>query len=138
MKAQEFLFNSHGDSRGKLVALEEGKEFPFTVRRFYYIYDTLGDVRRGFHAHKQLKQLLFCPNGSCKLHLDDGREQREVLLDSPDKGLLLTGVIWREMYDFAPGTVLAVLASAVYDESDYMREYSDFAKYVKEHEEVYE
>ena len=117
-----------GDERGSLIALEENYNTPFAIKRVYYIFGTKEGVRRGFHAHKELKQLAICVSGSCKFHLDDGKEKKEVLLESPDRGLLIEGLIWREMYDFSPDCVLLVLASEYYDESDYIRDYDDFLK----------
>lgn len=134
MKIKCITFNSHGDSRGQLIALEQKKEIPFDIKRIYYIYDTADGVRRGFHAHRELMQVMICVNGSCKLHFDDGTETKEILMDSPDKGVLVTGVIWREMYDFSKGAVLVVLASELYDEADYIRDYDTFIKYIKENE----
>lgn len=124
-------FTIHGDERGQLIAIEEGKDYPFTVRRVYYIFDNVAGVRRGFHSHKKLEQLLICVKGTCKIHLDDGFETNEVLLDNPTKGLYLSNNIWREMYDFSPDAVLVVLASEIYDESDYIRDYQSFLKYVR-------
>ena len=133
MRKDYIRFRCHGDEIGQLIALEDGKEIPFPVKRVYYIFDTSKGVRRGFHANKKLKQLLFCVNGSCKIHLDNGKETTEVVLDSPDKGLLLMdSLIWREMYDFSEGAVLMVLASELYDERDYIRNYGDFLKCVGE------
>lgn len=119
-------FQEHGDERGMLVALEYERECPFPIKRVYYMYDTKVNVRRGYHAHKKLQQLLICVNGSCRIHLDDGEETREVMLDTPKKGLYIGNGIWREMYDFTPGTVLMSLASELYDESDYIRNYQKF------------
>ena len=132
MKRKLLKFMRHGDSRGQLIALEQNHEVPFSIQRIYYIFDTSNNVRRGFHAHKSLQQILVCVNGSCKIHLDDGREQQEIFLDSPDKGILLSGVIWREMYDFSPNSVLVVLASQPYNEQDYIRNYEEFIHYIKE------
>ena len=73
MQLTKYAFQAHGDGRGNLVALEELKNIPFKVKRVYYIYDTKSGVRRGFHAHKHLEQILICVHGSCKIHLDDGR-----------------------------------------------------------------
>ena len=87
-------------------------------------------MRRGFHSHKNLKQLLICINGSCKIHIDNGEETEEVLLDNPAEGLYLEHNIWREIYNFSPNAVLLVLASEVYDESDYIRNYDDFKKFI--------
>jgi dTDP-4-dehydrorhamnose 3,5-epimerase-like enzyme len=125
-------FQKHGDERGMLVALEENKEIPFNIKRVYYMYDTLPNVRRGFHAHKKLQQILICIHGSCKIHLDNGKETSEVLLDKPYEGLYVSNDIWREMYDFTDDAVLMVLASELYDESDYIRDYDEFLKFVSE------
>ena len=121
-------FQKHGDERGMLVALEKGKEIPFPIKRVYYMYDTLPGVRRGFHAHKELKQVLICIHGQCVIHLDDGYETKEILLDKPNEGLFISGAIWREMYDFSPDAVLMVLASELYDEADYIRNYEEFLR----------
>ena len=95
------------------------------------MFDTIKGVRRGFHAHKKLKQILICVHGSCKIHLDDGTETKEILLDKPYEGLYISNNMWREMYDFSSEAVLLVLASELYDESDYIRNYNDFIKFVK-------
>lgn len=132
MKVRCITFSSHGDDRGQLIALEQEKEIPFDIKRIYYIYGTTSGVRRGFHAHKELKQVLVCVSGSCKLHFDDGKETTEILMDSPCKGVLVTGVVWREMYDFTKDAVLVVLASEFYNEEDYIRDYDTFLNYIKE------
>lgn len=124
-------FQQHGDDRGQLVALENGKEIPFDTKRVYYMYDTGAGVRRGFHAHKSLQQILICTSGSCKIHLDDGFETAEITLDKPYEGLLIKNNLWREMYDFSKDAVLMVLASEMYDESDYIRNYEEFIKFVR-------
>lgn len=131
MKIQKFYAQRHGDDRGQLVALEETKEIPFPIKRVYYIYETLENVRRGFHAHKSLKQLMICIHGSCKVMLDDGKEREIVTLDKPYEGIFIESNIWREMYDFSEEAVLLVLASELYDESDYIRDYSSFLEYVR-------
>ena len=123
-------FQKHGDERGMLIALESNKEIPFEIKRVYYMYDTLTEVRRGYHAHKKLQQILICIHGSCKIHLDNGFETCEVLLDKPYEGLYVSNDMWREMYDFSSDAVLMVLASELYDESDYIRNYDEFIKYV--------
>ncbi len=123
-------FQKHGDERGMLIALESKKEIPFEIKRVYYMYDTLSNVRRGFHAHKKLQQILICIHGRCKIHLDDGKETCEVLLDKPYEGLYVSNDMWREMYDFSEDAVLMVLASELYDESDYIRNYDEFIKYI--------
>ncbi len=132
MEIVQYQFTPHGDDRGQLVALEEYKDIPFDIKRVYYIYDTLPGVTRGRHAHKNLEQILICVHGSCMLRLDDGFEQKEVLLDKPFEGLYISNDTWREMYDFSPDAVLMVLASEHYNEADYIRDYDAFLKFVRE------
>jgi len=131
MYITKYQFSSHGDERGQLVALEALRDIPFEVRRVYYIYWTGEGVRRGFHAHKKLEQVLFCIHGSCKILLDDGYEKETVELSDPCQGLYISNNMWREMYDFTDDAVLLVLASEYYDESDYIRDYDQFLAYVK-------
>lgn len=131
MDIKKFYAQKHGDERGQLVSLEENKEIPFDIKRVYYIYDTLSDVRRGSHAHKSLKQLLICVSGSCKIMLDDGTDKEIVVLDKPFEGIFIENFIWREMYDFSKDAVLLVLASDIYREEDYIRDYDTFLEYIK-------
>lgn len=130
MQIKKYTFQIHGDDRGQLIALEEMKDIPFEIKRVYYMYDTVDGVRRGFHAHKCLEQILICIHGSCKILLDNGKEKEIVSLDKPYEGLYVSNDMWREMYDFSPDAVLMVLASEFYDESDYIRDYDEFIKYV--------
>ncbi len=131
MQVIKYVFQPHGDERGQLVALEEFKDIPFEIKRVYYMYDTKEGVHRGFHAHKKLQQILFCVSGSCKILLDNGTEKKVVPLEKPYEGLFVSNDMWREMYDFSPDAVLMVLASELYDESDYIRDYDEFLEYVK-------
>lgn len=124
-------FNINGDDRGSLIALESKKEIPFSIKRVYYIFDTLQEVRRGYHAHKNLKQVCICVSGSCKFLLDNGKNKETILLDNKKKALYLEGLIWREMFDFSQDCVLMVLASEHYDESDYLRNYDEFIEAVQ-------
>ena len=133
MQVKKYTFQIHGDDRGQLVALEEAKDIPFKIKRVYYMYDTGEGVRRGFHAHKCLEQILICIHGSCKILLDNGVEKETVVLDKPYEGLYVSNDMWREMFDFSPDAVLMVLASELYDEADYIRNYDDFLEYVKSH-----
>jgi dTDP-4-dehydrorhamnose 3,5-epimerase-like enzyme len=135
MQIVKYVFQQHGDERGQLVALEEYKDIPFEIKRVYYMYDTGDGVRRGFHAHKSLKQILICIHGSCKIHLDNGSEKKEISLEKPYEGLYISNAMWREMYDFSPEAVLMVLASDYYNEDDYIRNYDDFLDMVKETKE---
>lgn len=130
MQIVKFRFQQHGDERGQLVALEEFKDIPFQIKRVYYMYDTIKDMHRGCHAHKNLEQILVCVCGTCKILLDDGTDKKVVILDKPYEGLYLSGDTWREMYDFSENCVLMVLASDYYCESDYIRDYNEFIKYI--------
>lgn len=119
-------FLKRGDERGSLIALESSGSVPFEIKRIYYIFDTKSGVSRGFHAHRNLKQLAICVKGNCRFVLESSKGRSEVLLDSPTKGLLIEGLVWREMHDFSEDCVLLVLASEHYDESDYIRNYDEF------------
>ena len=135
MQTVKYVFQPHGDERGQLVALEEFKDIPFRIKRVYYMYDTLEGVVRGFHAHKSLEQILICIHGSCKIRLDNGRGEKKVIpLEKPYEGLYVSNDMWREMFDFSPDAVLMVLASELYDEADYIRDYDEFLKYIGERE----
>ncbi|BCS48556.1 dTDP-6-deoxy-3,4-keto-hexulose isomerase [Aeromonas jandaei] len=115
-----------GDERGSLIALENNNQIPFNIKRIYYIYGTKQGVARGFHAHKKLKQVAICINGSCRFVMDNGLNKEEVILDTPSKGLLIDTMQWHEMHDFSSDCILLVLASDVYNESDYVRDYGCF------------
>lgn len=131
MQTIKYTFQPHGDERGQLISLEEYNDIPFRIKRVYYMYSTLEGVVRGRHAHKKLEQILVCINGSCKIRLDNGKEKKVVALEKPYEGLYVSNDMWREMFDFSPDAVLVVFASEVYDESDYIRDYDEFLKFVK-------
>lgn len=128
--ARWIKLQEHGDGRGQLVALEAGleKNVPFDIKRIYYIYNTGSGVSRGYHAHKELKQVAICVSGSCRLVLDNGTVRESILMSSPVKGLLIESMMWREMYDFSSDCVLLVLASEHFSEADYIRNYDDFLR----------
>ncbi len=111
--------------------MEEYSDIPFEIKRVYYMYDTKEGVHRGFHAHKNLQQILVCIHGSCKVLMDNGREKKVVPLEKPYEGLYIPNDIWREMYDFSPDAVLVVFASDYYKEEDYIRNYDEFLKMVE-------
>lgn len=132
MQVIKYVFQPHGDERGQLIALEEFKDIPFQIKRVYYMYDTAEGVVRGRHAHKSLEQILVCIHGSCKIKLDNGREEKVVLLEKPYEGLYVASYMWREMFGFSKDAVLMVMASALYDEADYIRDYDEFVQTVSE------
>ncbi|WP_252061200.1 WxcM-like domain-containing protein [Acinetobacter sp. AHP123] len=122
---------SFGDERGGLVAIESNQSIPFDVKRLYYIFNT-SQKPRGFHAHIDLKQVAICLKGSCRFILDNGSTKEEVVLDNPTQGLIVEGLIWREMHDFSEDCVLLVLASEHFTEQDYIRNYDDFLHVVNQ------
>ncbi len=134
MQVVKYVFQPHGDERGQLIALEEFKDIPFQIKRVYYMYDTGEGVRRGFHAHLSLEQILVCIHGTCKVLLDNGHEKKVVPLEKPYEGLYISNDMWREMYDFSPDAVLLVLASDYYNEDDYIRDYDKFLDMIHEKE----
>ncbi|MGI8487680.1 FdtA/QdtA family cupin domain-containing protein [Pectobacterium sp. S5] len=131
MQVKIIQLQTHGDDRGALVALEQEKNIPFDIKRVYYLFKTKEGVRRGFHAHKTLKQVAIAVRGSCRFLLDDGNEKVELVLDNPAQGVVIEPHFWHEMYDFSEDCVLMVLADQPYDESDYIRDYDIFLDRVK-------
>ncbi|RDU62159.1 MULTISPECIES: FdtA/QdtA family cupin domain-containing protein [Helicobacter] len=120
-----------GDERGKLVSLESLKNLPFAIKRVYYMFDTSPDEPRGFHAHKELEQLVIAIDGACEFVLDDGKSKESVWLNRPDFGLYIGKNMWREMRNFSYGCKLMILASDYYDESEYIRDYAEFLEIIK-------
>ena len=131
-KVTEVLIPDHGDDRGNLIALEGLSEIvPFDIKRIYYSFDTQPGSVRGNHAHKELRQFVVCVSGACTFvcEMPDGK-RKEYLLNWPNKGLLIEGMVWREIKDFSKDSVMLVLASEHYNEADYIRNYQDFLKVV--------
>ena len=126
---------SSGD-KGKLSFCESKNHIPFDIKRVYYIYDIDDlDTIRGKHAHKELKQVIFCLSGSFTLKLDNGKDNIEIELNKPNEGILIKNNLWRVMKSFEKNTVIMVLASDFYDESDYIRDYDEYLKYVNNEED---
>jgi dTDP-4-dehydrorhamnose 3,5-epimerase-like enzyme len=131
MEYKKLDFITKGDERGSLISLEENKNIPFEIKRVYYIFDTKEGVRRGFHAHKSLEQVLICVSGSCDILLDDGEEKIVMNLKNRNEGIHIKQLIWHEMFNFSADCVLMVLASDLYYEEDYIRDYNHFKNYLK-------
>lgn len=119
------------DPRGNLTVAESIKNIPFDIKRVYWVYDVPGGEHRGGHAHKQCKELLVAVSGSFTVTLDDGNETHTFLLNHPYQGLFIDTNTWRTLDDFSSGAVCLVLASELFEEEDYIREYEDFREYVK-------
>ncbi len=131
MEPEYIYFNQITDGRGGLVALEQNLNIPFEIKRVYYIFGTPENVRRGYHAHRNLEQVAVCVKGACSFLLDNGEEKVHCRLDSPTTGIHIGNKVWREIYDFTEDCVLIVLASELYDEADYIRDYDEFIQAVR-------
>ncbi len=114
------------DPRGNLTFVEGGKHIPFDIRRVYYLYDVPGGAERGGHSHKALHELIIAMSGSFDVVLDDGVDKKRIHLNRSYIGLYVCPMIWRELDNFSSGSVCMVLASNLYDESDYYRDYGDY------------
>lgn len=119
------------DYRGN-IAVIENDVVPFDIKRVYYLFDVPSNSHRGGHAHKNLIQLLIPLSGSFDVVLNDGKESQIITLNKPDKGLLIKPTIWRELENFSSGAVCLVIASEVYEEDDYIREFDQFLAYVNQ------
>ena len=121
-----YNFLIKGDERGSLIAIEQGYNAPFEIKRVYYLYDVPAGAERGGHAHKILQQFLVAISGSFDVILNDGKIETKVTLNKPYEGLLIKNKTWRELKNFSSGTVCLVLASEVFREDDYIRDFDDF------------
>ena len=121
--------DKHHHEKGNISVIENGKTVPFEVKRVYYLYDVPGGESRGGHAHEALRQLIVAASGSFNVTLDDGSVKRTFTLNRPYQGLLVVPGIWRELDDFSSGSVCLVLASHLYDETDYIRDYKKYIRY---------
>ena len=120
------IIDSQG--RGKLSVIEKNI-IPFDIKRVYYLYDVPSDAYRGGHAHKNLIQFMIPLSGSFDVLVDDVSSKKKIMLNKPNKGLLIPVGIWREMDNFSSGAICMVLASDYFDEEDYFRKYSEFKKF---------
>lgn len=119
------------DNRGNLSVIENDV-IPFEIKRVYYLYDVPAGAERGGHGHIDQKEFLIALSGSFDVVLNDGQNQQIVSLNKPYEGLLINQGIWRELNNFSSGSVCLVIASAVYDEQDYIREFDEFLKFKKD------
>jgi hypothetical protein len=114
------------DPRGNLTFIEGGRHVPFEIKRVYYLYDVPGGAERGGHAHKNLHQLIIALSGSFDVSLDDGKGKKRFHLNRSYYGIYVCPMIWRELDNFSSASVCMVLASNLYDETDYFRNYEEF------------
>lgn len=117
---------------GKLSFFEGSRDIPFEIKRIYYIHGVPDGSVRGGHAHKALKQMLFCPYGSVEVILSDGQDRQSISLDDPSKGLVIGPGLWRDMVWHQENSVLCVAAAEYYDENDYIRDYDAYLRFLKE------
>lgn len=121
-----------GDRNGHITAVNNYHEIPFAVKRVFFLYDIPGGESRGAHAHKECHQFLIAASGAFEVLLDDGKTKRHVLLNRPDLGLHIPPGIWASEVNFSSGSVCLVLASHIYDEKDYIREYNQYLFYAQD------
>jgi dTDP-4-dehydrorhamnose 3,5-epimerase-like enzyme len=118
----------HNVNIGDLTVVDLNRNFPIEVKRIYYTYNVKKDVIRGFHAHRNTKQVLFCLNGEIKVCLDNGKHKKDIIINNPTKGLFVDKGIWHTMPWMKDNSILLVFASTNYDESDYIRSYDEYLK----------
>lgn len=130
--AHDFLrFQEIGDTRGQMVIIESNKNIPFAIKRIFYIYSSDSEVIRGQHANRRSEFVLVNVAGTSKVKVDDGTRKKVYVLDRPNIGIYIPKMVWKEMYDFSPDSVLLVLASELYDPEEYIRDYGQFQKEVE-------
>ena len=116
------------DPRGNLTFIEGNRHIPFDIKRIYYLYDVPGGSERGGHAHKALSQLIIAISGTFDVILSDGCDKKRFHLNRSFQGVYVCPMLWRELDNFSSGSVCLVLASNVYDETDYYRNYDEYLK----------
>ena len=121
-----------GDRSGHITAINNSQEIPFDIKRVFYLYDIPGGESRGAHAHKACHQFLVAASGAYEVLLDDGKTKRQVMLNRPNMGLHIPPGIWASEINFSSGSICLVLASHVYDEKDYIRDYNQFLHHVQD------
>lgn len=129
MKKYKLLsFSQLGDERGHLVVVEGMKNIPFEIKRIFYIYGTKEGVIRGQHANRKSEFVLINLAGSCKIKVDDGKNEKIITLDKAHEGIYLDKMLWKDMYDFSKDSILLVLSNQSYDSEEYVRDYIEFKK----------
>ena len=121
-------FEDLGDERGKLVVIEGNQTIPFEIKRVFYIYGSDATIVRGQHANRDSEFVLINVSGTSKVRITDSKEEIVVELDKPMMGVYIPKMVWKDMYDFSPDSVLLVLASTHYDGGEYIRDYNEYLK----------
>ncbi len=131
-EAKIITLPTESDQRGKLTFVEGSTHIPFTITRIYYLYGVPKGKTRGGHAHKETEQVMIAVSGSLVLTLDNGKGKKgTLLLKEPNEGVYIPKMMWREMSHFSDDSVCLVLASTMYNETDYIRNYDTFLESVK-------
>ncbi len=128
---RKITFPDFGDDRGNLVVVEGAIDIPFEIKRAFYIYGSDSTVARGCHANRESEFVLITVSGSSKVMSTDGERKEVISLSRPRDGVYIPKMMWKEMYEFSPDSVLMVLASTHYDGSEYIRDYDAFLKEIK-------
>ena len=132
-KVQMLEFPQHGDERGHLVVVEGESDIPFAIKRMFYIYGSDHDVIRGQHANIRSEFVLINVAGSSKVKVKDGEGNEAIYcLNRPHTGIYLPTMVWKDMYDFSPDSVLLVLSNEHYDQTEYIRNYDEFVRVITE------
>lgn len=126
---KEIKLNQFSGRIGRTSQFGDLIGFPFSAKRIFYLYDIPGGESRGAHAHKCCHQFLIAICGSFEVLLDDGKEKRKISLQCPDRGLHIPPGIWASEVNFSAGAICLVMASHLFEESDYIRTYSFFKNY---------
>jgi hypothetical protein len=121
------------DPRGRVNFLEFGKGLDFEPKRLFWLHHIAAGHWRGRHGHRETELVMVATNGACRVHLDDGAVKETVTLDDPTRALYLGTWVWHELTDFAPGTSVVVIASTLYNEAEYLRDYEVFKREVGAH-----
>ena len=116
------------EGRGQLSYGQFDEQIPFVPKRYFIVFDVPPGIERGGHAHRDVHQLLVCVTGSCSVAVDDGASSDEIILDAPTRGLYIPPLVWATQRNYSAGAVLLVLASDVYNEGEYIRDYTDFLR----------
>jgi dTDP-4-dehydrorhamnose 3,5-epimerase-like enzyme len=125
-----FEFPKIHDPRGNLTFIESNRQVPFEIKRVYYLYDVPGGATRAGHAHKALQQVLIAISGSFDVLLDDGKNQKTIHMNRSYSGLYILPLTWRVIDNFSSGAVCLSIVSDFYNEEDYIRDYSEFLKFI--------
>lgn len=132
MKPYKIILQEKGDDNGLLTIAEKGKEIPFETKRIFYIYNTKQGVVRGKHANINSEFFIINIQGSCKIKVTDGDHEEYFYLDKQNQAVYIPKMLWKEMYDFSPNSILLVLSNEIYDPNEYLRDYDEYCKKMRE------